>query len=147
MPHTPNWFQGHHKSTSFSLCCSGRCFKRLKISSDLYNYWFQPPLSRRHYLSRFFDSGIAGDRVSFSSMRKVAEAFGNEFPQFNDQDRLKRTIGGPSCLAEWVGDYWEVMRIPPNIPGVPRLEENLMSMEGGSRKPGSGSLFVVFIFI
>ena len=37
---------------------------------------------------RFFDSGLAGDRVSFSSMRKAAEAFGNEFPQFNDQERF-----------------------------------------------------------
>lgn len=129
----------------FFECCSGRCFKRLKTSSDLYNYWFQPPLSRRHYLSRFFDSGIAGDRVSFSSMRKVAEAFGNEFPQFNDQDRLKRTIGGPSCLAEWVGTIGRSWGFPQTSQECQDLKKTLMSMEGGSRKPGSGTLFVVFI--
>lgn len=87
----------------FFECCSGRCFKSFIISSDLYNYLVPAAPFTTSLSFRFFDSGIAGDRVSFSSMRKVAEAFGNEFPQFNDQDRLKRTIGGPSCLAEWVG--------------------------------------------
>lgn len=130
----------------FFECCSGRCFKSFIISSDLYNYLVPAAPFTTSLSFRFFDSGIAGDRVSFSSMRKVAEAFGNEFPQFNDQDRLKRTIGGPSCLADWVGTIGRSWGFPHASQECQDLKKTLMSMEGGSRKPGLGSLFVVFIY-
>ena len=44
------------------------------------------------------------------------------------------------------GDHWEVPRIPHASQECQDLKKTLMSMEGGSRKPGSGSLFVVFIY-
>jgi len=78
---------------------------RLEAFQKRYAHYPEMHSWLRELVTRFFDSGIAGDRVSFSSMRKVAEAFGNEFPQFNDQE----------CQD---------------------LKKTLMSMEGGSRKPG-----------